>query len=585
MENDDSKVEKKSKHLEGRTIALCVTGGIASIETPKLARELRRHGAEVKVYMTEEAQKFIGMAALEWATEQEVITKLSGKAEHICLEDLVLVAPATANTISKISHGIADNAVTTLIASALGQKKPVYIAPAFHKSLGDNPVFVDNLSRLMRYNINIIEPRDEEGKYKLARTQNITAEIIRELSNSPLKGKKVLITAGPTRGKIDAVRYVTNHSSGKLGLEIAQELYLRGAEVKVIYGPGKTTFPAYINKTDVTTSEEMLQETLSELKDKNYDIAIFTAAVLDFEPEKYIDKKTKSGKSMTIKLKPTKKIIKEVDKLGKRLFKVGFKLEYAKSPEDLKNIGFESLIKNNCSLVVANDLTQISHNRHSAYLITPEKGYVPVEDKRAIAEILAEELGRRATATFYTTEIQKPSEETKSYFSQFYKTGKKLSQGGFFPKYGDSSFGNMSVRTEKGFIITSRKSDKSGLGIEDMVEVAAVDHAKKKKFVKGYKKPSSDMLTHEAIYKNFPEVNAIIHAHDELIVEKPEGIPTTETDYPCGCLEAAEEALRTLEKSKSNYIVLKNHGVLALGKDLDEAKRLIFEYRRRKAQE
>lgn len=578
--NPDLQVEKKSNHLNGKTIALCITGGIAAIETPKIARDIRRHGAKVKAYMTKEAKKFVGETALEWATEEDVVTELSGKAEHICLEDLVLVAPATANTISKIGNGISDNAVTTLVASALGQNKPVYVAPAFHKSLGDNPFFVKSVSKISEY-VKMIHPRVGEGKYKLAKLEEITAEIVRELSEDPLKGKKVLILSGPTREPIDAVRYISNRSSGKLGLEIAKELYIRGADVKVVYGPGKVEFPHYINKVDVETVNDMLEVTLRELNEKDYDAIMFPAAILDYKPEKYAGKKTKSGKKMTVSFEPTKKIIKEVDKLGKRIFKVGFKLEYAKSDEELKKIGFEALLKNNSNLVIANDLTKISNCKHEAYLITPEKGYIPVENKKELTQLLIDELGRRATATFYTTEIKKPNSGTKNYPSQFYETGKELSQGGFFPKYGDSSFGNMSIRIEKGFVITSRKSDKSELGIEDMIEVVEVDHDQKKKFVRGNKKPSSDMLTHEAIYKKFSEVNAIIHAHDELMVEKSTEIPTTEVDYPCGCLEAAAEVLKTLEKSKSNYIVLKNHGVLALGKNLDEAKRLIFEYRRK----
>jgi len=576
MKNPDTKTHQKTNHLEGKTIALCVTGGIAAIETPKLARELRRHGANVKAYMTEEAQKFIGAAALEWATENEVATKLTGKAEHICLEDLVLVAPATANTISKITNGISDNIVTTLIASAIGQKKPVYLAPAFHKSLGDNPLLVENISKLMKHDVKIIGPRDEEGKYKLARIDYIVAETARELSKDPLKGKKILITAGPTIGKIDAVRYVSNHSSGKLGMEIAKDLYFRGAEVKMIYGPGKTAIPNYISRTDVKTAAEMMEETMKEIKENGYGIVIFAAAVLDFEPEGYVDEKTSSKNGMTVKLKPTPKIIKEADTLGKRLFKVGFKLEYAKSPEDLKSIGFESLLKNNCDLVVANDLTSIKQGIHKAYVITPEKGFTQVDNKEDIAKVLAEEIGRRETATFYHTEMTGRSEKAEEHFQRFSTTGKELYDQGLLPKYGHSSFGNISVRAGEGFVITSRKSDKSYITTEDIVEVIKVDHAKKRKIVKGCKKPSSDTLTHEMIYKNFPEVNAIIHAHDELIVEKPGRTPTTMKDYPCGCLEAAEEALKTLKESKSYYIALKNHGVLALGKDLDEAKNLIL---------
>lgn len=577
--NDDIKVEKISEHLKDKSVALCVTGGIASIESVKIARMLRRHGADVKAYMTDSAQKFIGVASLEWATGNEVVTKLSGRSEHISLEDLVLVAPATANTISKVSNGIADNAVTTLISSALGKGKPVYFAPAFHKSLGDNPIFVDNLSKLLKYS-KVIDPRDSEGKYKLAKLDDIIAETVRALSDDPLKGKKVLITAGPTKGYIDSVRYISNSSSGKLGLELAKDLYLRGADVTVVYGPGKVSFPNYIDRIDVKTPDEMLDATMEELE-KDYDVAIFAAAVLDFKPMDYIDGKTKSGGKMMVELGPTKKIIKEVDKLGKRIFKVGFKLEYAKDDEELKDIGFEALLKNNCNIVVANDLFKIRDGKHKAYIITPEKGYTEVPDKKSIVSTLLEEVGRRSTATFYHTNFV-DSTITEEYFSRFSSTGRELSSYDLLPKYGKSSFGNMSSRTDKGFVITSRKSDKSGMTVEDIVEVVGVDHENKKKFVKGVKKPSSDMLVHEAIYNNFPDVNAIIHVHDDYVVNNAEGLglPVTEFDYPCGSLEAADEVLKVI--GDNHYIVMKNHGVLALGKDLEDAKSKILQYRREK---
>jgi len=181
--NEDLQVEKVSDQLEGKTIALCVSGGIAAIETPKIARQLRRYGAEVKAYTTPTALKFIGKASLEWATEKDVVCELSGLAEHICLEDLVLVAPATLNTINKIVLGIADNVVTSLVASALGSKKPIYIIPTMHESLYNNPIFQENLSKTERYGIKIIEPRFSEGKAKIASTRSIVNEVVGYFQN------------------------------------------------------------------------------------------------------------------------------------------------------------------------------------------------------------------------------------------------------------------------------------------------------------------------------------------------------------------------------------------------------------------
>ncbi len=198
-QNEDLKVDIIGDYLQDRSIALCVSGGIAAIETPKLARRLRRYGANVKAYMTKESQKFIGPAALEWATEQDVVTELSGRSEHICMEDLVLVAPATTNTINKMFQGIADNTVTTLIASALGMKKPVYLAPTMHESLYNNPFLQRNLinlkqsqniylSELFDYGIKIIQPRIGEGKAKMPRLDTIVAEVRSELTDHSIKG-------------------------------------------------------------------------------------------------------------------------------------------------------------------------------------------------------------------------------------------------------------------------------------------------------------------------------------------------------------------------------------------------------------
>lgn len=179
-QNKDLKVEKIGDSLSRCSIALCVTGGIAAIETPKIARHLRRYGASVKAYATKESQKFIGISALEWATEKEVVNVLSGMSEHICMEDIVLVAPATLNTINKIFSGIADNPVTTLVASAIGQKKEVYLAPTMHESLYNNPFLKKNLANAERYGIKIIEPRISEGKAKIPRAKDIADLIIKD---------------------------------------------------------------------------------------------------------------------------------------------------------------------------------------------------------------------------------------------------------------------------------------------------------------------------------------------------------------------------------------------------------------------
>lgn len=188
MKNEDLRVDSVGDCLRGASIALCVTGGIAAIETPKIARHLRRYGAAVTAYTTPDALKFIGKAALEWATEKRVVSELSGMAEHICLEDLVLVAPATLNTINKIFSGIADNPVTALVASAIGQKKPVYLAPTMHGSLYENPFLRENLESAPRYGIHLVPPRISEGKAKMPKTDVLVQVMIDYFSGKRCDG-------------------------------------------------------------------------------------------------------------------------------------------------------------------------------------------------------------------------------------------------------------------------------------------------------------------------------------------------------------------------------------------------------------
>ncbi len=188
-ENEDLQVERLGSQLEGYHIGLCVTGGIAAIESPKVARQLRRYGAEVRVYTTNEALKFVGEDSLIWGSGREVVKNLTGKAEHICLEDLVLVAPATLNTINKVFSGVADNVVSCLIASALGKKVPVYMAPTMHISLYNNPFFQENLARAEKYGITIIEPRFGENKAKIPKTSVLVKAVIDYFANQNAQKK------------------------------------------------------------------------------------------------------------------------------------------------------------------------------------------------------------------------------------------------------------------------------------------------------------------------------------------------------------------------------------------------------------
>ena len=392
-QNNDLSVHLKSDVLKKRRITLCVTGSIAAVETVKLARELRRHGAGVWATLTPSAEKFITPLSLQWATAHPVVTELSGHAEHIVESDLVLVAPASLHTLNKIALGLADNVVTTTVASAWGKRIPIVIIPAMHESLYDHPVLKKNLSFLSsQKNIHVFEPRMEEHKAKFLDAQTIVARTSHILNQkNKLTGKRILITAGPTQGPIDRVRYITNYSTGELGVSLARELYMRGACPTLIYGPGFTLPDEYYPVKRVRTPSEMLDAVLQEGKTQNYDAAVFAAAVLDHVPQAPADKKLSSKESLQIEYSDTPKIVREMDRVC-RLYKIAFKLEWKKTDEELKNAGVQALETMNAQAMVVNDLSQITQDRHPAILMDRKDRIEQLQNKQEIVQALIEKL-------------------------------------------------------------------------------------------------------------------------------------------------------------------------------------------------
>ncbi len=401
LNKSDHSVDLKFKTLKDRKIVLCVTGSIAAVETVKLARELRRYQASVQAILTASAEKFITPLALEWATQQKVITQLSSQAEHIVDADLVLVAPATLNTLNKVALGFADNPVTTTLASAWGQKLPIVFVPAMHDSLAHNPVLEKN--RILLKNektFYFIEPKHEENKEKFPDAEVIVSEVSHILSQGPLKHKKVLITAGPTRGPIDPVRYISNFSTGELGVRLAHELYIRGAEPTLVYGPGSVLPHSFYPVISVITPQEMLEAVLSQLQYQKYHAAIFSAAVLDHVPTQVHDVKLSSTQNLEVQFTPTPKIIREVDQvtrhscenISKGLFKIGFKLEWKKSEEELAQLGMNALDSMNVECVVMNDLFKIKEEVHPALLLDRRGTSQKLHTKKEIIEALIQKL-------------------------------------------------------------------------------------------------------------------------------------------------------------------------------------------------
>jgi phosphopantothenoylcysteine decarboxylase/phosphopantothenate--cysteine ligase len=391
---------REGSELEGKRIVLCITGSVAAYRAIDLARLLMRHDADVHAVMTEStASTLLNPEIMKWATGNEVVTKLTGNLEHIILadygmSDLIIVYPCTANTLGKMAAGIDDTSVTSILSVALGSKIPIIVAPAMHEAMYENVFVQQNVSKL-REHVIFIEPNLEGGKAKVANPQHVLDTAISTLSNSALlSGKRVLVTAGSTIEYIDPIRVISNLSSGKMGVAIAQEAQRMGATVTLVYGHG-TINPASGKIVRVNTVEEMYKAVVSELSSKTYHIAIMAAAVADFMPAKRSDKKidTKQGK-MELWLVPTRKIIDEVKNKSKDTFLVAFKADYCVSESELIEKAHRKLKECDAGIIVANDLgrkgSEAGSDKNEVFIVDRNKNVVhfPPESKTQVARRL-----------------------------------------------------------------------------------------------------------------------------------------------------------------------------------------------------
>lgn len=264
----DHDVPLESEHLLGRRIALVVTGGIAALRTPDLARALRRRGAEVTAFCSADALPFVGQQALEWASCRPLVTALGWRAEHLSdgeAFDAWLVAPATANTLAKLACGIADTPVSAALASALGRMErgqtQLLLAPTMHGSLHSS-ILTGHAQRLAQLGVHLIAPRDAYGKHNLPAAEVLVACVCRALARGPLQRRRILVTGGPTPVPIDGVRRIVNRFSGRLATAIAAELLLRGADPDLLLGEGSAVPPAWIPHRWAATYDVYRQQVL-----------------------------------------------------------------------------------------------------------------------------------------------------------------------------------------------------------------------------------------------------------------------------------------------------------------------------------
>jgi phosphopantothenoylcysteine decarboxylase/phosphopantothenate--cysteine ligase len=396
--------ESKGTILRGKTICICLTGSVAVISSPIIARELMRLGAEVICVMSKSSTELINPALMEWATGNPVITKLTGAVEHVYLAgdrpksvgkaDLILVCPATANTISKIANGIDDTPVTTVVSTAFGSSLPIVIVPAMHESMYRHPILEKNERKLREAGIEILGPRISEGKAKIAKIDDVIDRVIDLLiTTKDLKDKRVLITAGPTREAIDSVRFVSNRSSGRMGIELAKEASARGAEVLLIAGECLVKIPEYINTVNVVSTEDFIKSVKDELSYKDYDFFISAAAISDYKPIECIEGKISSEttQELQVNMRLTPKIIDVARKTNYNTFIVGFKAETNVSRSELIERAYKRLLKSEIDLIVANDIGRedigFESKDNEVYIIDKNKRitHVKKNTKRYIA--------------------------------------------------------------------------------------------------------------------------------------------------------------------------------------------------------
>ncbi len=390
--------------LKGKTVLLGVTGGIAAYKAAALASALVKLHASVEVVMTEHATSFIAPLTFEQLTGNRVSVNTFDRnfvhqVEHISLAqrtDLVIVAPATANICAKLAHGLADDMLTTTI---LACRCPKLIAPAMNTNMYENPVTQDNLATLRRYGWEVIEPISGRlacgavGKGKLPEPEELLQHILRHLAlPHDLAGKKVLVTAGPTQESIDPVRYITNHSSGKMGCALAKIAMLRGAEVTLVCGPVSVPMPPFVRVIPVVSARDMFEAVAAQAPQA--DIILKAAAVADYTPETTADHKIKKADtSLSIPLKRTQDILAY---LGRHRRPGQILCGFSMETENLLENSRAKLLKKGLDMICANSLTVAGAgfgvDTNVLTLITREQTVeLPLQSKESVANAILDQ--------------------------------------------------------------------------------------------------------------------------------------------------------------------------------------------------
>lgn len=395
--------------IKGKNILLAVTGSIAAYKAAALASMLKKLDADVHVIMTKNAEQFISPITFEALTGNKVIDDTFDRdsgyhVAHIAMAaeaDLVMIAPASANIIARLATGIADDMLTSTM---LACRAPVYVAPAMNTHMFEHPATQANVKRIKELGYRVIEPASgylacgDTGRGKMPEPEELLDHILQELScEKDMEGQRVLITAGPTREAIDPVRYITNHSTGKMGYALAENAIRRGAQVTLVTGPVNLSRPRFAHKViEITTAEEMYRAVSEAFPEQ--DIVVMAAAVADYRPASVADEKMKkSDKALALELERTTDIIASLAERKTGQFICGFSME----TEHLVENSTAKLTKKKLDMIVANNLkvagAGFGTDTNVVTVITPEGvEELPMMSKEAVAGAIFDRIRKRA---------------------------------------------------------------------------------------------------------------------------------------------------------------------------------------------
>jgi len=379
--------------LDGVNVALGVTGSIAAVKTVELAHELRRRGATVRAVTTDAARGIVHPWALEFATDNPVITEITGAVEHVDLcgregwADVLLVAPATANTVGKVAAAIDDSPVTTCATTALGAGVPVVVAPAMHEPMYDHPGVLDAIDRVESWGVRFVDPRIEEGKAKIATEEAVVTETARAATPDTLADRAVVVTAGATTETIDPIRTLSNRASGKTGRAVARACHVRGADVTLVHDGGDAH---YADVRSVESAAAMREATLDAVADA--DALVSAAAISDYTVAAR-DEKIRSGQSsLTLELEPAPKLVDAVRDAHPDLPVVGFKAETGADDAALVDAARDILERVGMTFVVANDASVMATDSTRALIVRASGTSEYEGDKDGLGARVADEL-------------------------------------------------------------------------------------------------------------------------------------------------------------------------------------------------